>query len=34
MVTSHHPLDDAVGALLAARRDPLALKAVVHPSQG
>ncbi|MDL5159214.1 NAD(P)-dependent alcohol dehydrogenase [Actinomycetospora termitidis] len=32
MVTSHHPLEDAVGALLAARRDPLALKAVVHPS--
>jgi L-iditol 2-dehydrogenase len=31
MVTSHHPLEDAVGALLAARRDPLALKAVVHP---
>ena len=32
MVTSHHPLEDAVGALLAARRDPMALKAVVHPS--
>ena len=31
MVTSHHPLEDAVGALLAARRDPMALKAVVHP---
>lgn len=31
MITSHHPLEDAVGALLAARRDPLALKAVVHP---
>jgi L-iditol 2-dehydrogenase len=31
LVTSHHPLEDAVGALLAARRDPLALKAVVHP---
>jgi L-iditol 2-dehydrogenase len=34
MVTSHHPLEDAVGALLAARRDPLALKAVVHPTSG
>lgn len=31
MITSHHPLEDAEGALLAARRDPIALKAVVHP---
>lgn len=32
MVTSHHDLDGAVDALLAARRDPSALKAVVHPA--
>lgn len=31
MVTSHHGLDDAVGALLAARRDPTSIKAVVRP---
>ena len=34
MVTSHHDLDGAVDALLAARRDPTALKAVVHPGRG
>ena len=32
MVTSHHDLDGAVDALLAARRDPTSLKAVVHPA--
>ncbi|WP_433027351.1 NAD(P)-dependent alcohol dehydrogenase [Actinomycetospora sp. CA-053990] len=31
MVTSHHDLDGAVDALLAARRDPDAIKAVVRP---
>lgn len=31
MVTSHHDLDGAVDALLAARRDPEAIKAVVRP---
>ena len=31
MVTSHHDLDGAVDALLAARRDPGAIKAVVRP---
>ena len=33
LVTSHHDLDGAVDALLAARRDPRALKAVVHPGR-
>jgi L-iditol 2-dehydrogenase len=32
MVTSHHDLDDAEGALLAARREPQAIKSVVHPN--
>lgn len=31
MVTSHHDLDGAEDALLAARRDPEAIKAVVRP---
>src|SRR6185312_1621937 len=31
MVTSHHDLDGAVDALLAARLDPDAIKAVVRP---
>lgn len=31
MVTSHHDLDGAVDALLAARRDPRSIKAVVRP---
>ncbi|MDD7967188.1 alcohol dehydrogenase catalytic domain-containing protein [Actinomycetospora lemnae] len=31
MVTSHHDLDAAEDALLAARRDPAAIKAVVRP---
>ena len=30
-MTSHHDLDGAVDALLAARRDPDAIKAVVRP---
>ncbi len=33
MVTSHHDLDDAEGALLAARRDPEAIKSVVRPAR-
>jgi L-iditol 2-dehydrogenase len=32
MVTSHHDLDGAVDALMAARRDPEAIKAVVRPA--
>ncbi|GAA4788170.1 NAD(P)-dependent alcohol dehydrogenase [Actinomycetospora chlora] len=32
MVTSHHDLDGAVDALLAARRDPESIKAVVRPA--